>query len=56
MVTPLHLYMFRHRTAIFKKSAKTKNYFLSMYDMMIYLLTAIVLSSGGSTHLHTNNA
>jgi len=23
--------------------------------MMIYLLTAIVLSPGGSTHLHTNN-
>ena len=25
-----------------------------LYDM-IYLLTAIGLSSGGSTHLHTNN-
>jgi hypothetical protein len=24
-------------------------------DMMIYLLTAIGLSAGGSTHLHTNN-
>jgi len=22
---------------------------------MIYLLTAVVLSAGGSTHLHTNN-
>jgi len=26
-----------------------------IYDMMIYLLTAIGLSPGGSTHLHTNN-
>jgi hypothetical protein len=24
-------------------------------DHMIYLLTAVVLSPGGSTHLHTNN-
>ena len=26
-----------------------------LYDIMIYLLTAIELSPGGSTHLHTNN-
>jgi len=26
-----------------------------IYIYMIYLLTAIVLSPGGSTHLHTNN-
>ena len=25
------------------------------YDMIRYLLTAIGLSPGGSTHLHTNN-
>jgi hypothetical protein len=25
------------------------------YDDMIYLLTAAVLSPGGSTHIHTNN-
>jgi len=27
----------------------------SSVDILIYLLTAIGLSSGGSTHLHTNN-
>jgi len=27
---------------------------LTLYDM-IYLLTAVGLSPGGSTHLHTNN-
>jgi hypothetical protein len=31
---------------------KKKNY---IYIYMIYLLTAIMLSPGGSTHLHTNN-
>jgi hypothetical protein len=28
---------------------------LYLYDMMICLLTAVGLSPGGSTHLHTNN-
>jgi len=27
----------------------------TLYNDMIYLLTAIGLSPGGSTHLHTNN-
>jgi len=26
-----------------------------MYNILLYLLTAIGLSPGGSTHLHTNN-
>jgi hypothetical protein len=51
--------MLRYKYTIFreKKCELKKQLLLEScycYDM-IYLLTAIGLSSGGSTHLHTNN-
>ena len=37
-----------------KKSSNGIAFYVYVFDM-IYLLTAIVLSRGSSTHLHTNN-
>jgi cyclopropane fatty-acyl-phospholipid synthase-like methyltransferase len=45
----VNLYVFR---AYIGQSSECTT--VSIYDM-IYLLTAVVLSPGGSTHLHTNN-
>jgi hypothetical protein len=50
------LYMFRMLPPPIIRSAKTVSAASGIdIDVFIYLLTAVGLSPGGSTHLHTNN-
>ena len=66
LTTALHVsgvtitYLQEHKTTVTTASGNRYTVLLSaaivedIYDM-IYLLTAVGLSPGGSTHLHTNN-